>query len=162
LRLSEGAQNNRVVGAHRWVSGCESSPCTAAPPTCAHERCESCVDYNWGTALTDPHPRQPTLRSAGSLQGVPPSCCGRRVAVWRGGRSNRPSRAGKRHDAQAACEPGGGECGGIPDHPPRLHAHRTSPAQALLTILTETCATFDLLSHCHRRVRAVRCALAER
>jgi hypothetical protein len=41
----------------------------------------------------------------------------------------------KRHDAQAACEPGGGECGGVPFHPARLHTHRTSPAQALLTIL---------------------------
>ena len=28
---------------------------------------------------------------------------------------------GKRHDGQAACEPGGGEYGGVPDHPPRLH-----------------------------------------
>ena len=25
-----------------------------------------------------------TLRTAGTLQGVPPSCCGRRVAVWSG------------------------------------------------------------------------------
>ena len=25
----------------------------------------------------------------------------------------------KQHDAQAACEPGGGGCGGVPDHPPR-------------------------------------------
>jgi hypothetical protein len=45
----------------------------------------------------------------------------------------------KRHDAQAAREPGGGACGGVPVHPPRLHTHRTSPAQALLTKLTETC-----------------------
>jgi hypothetical protein len=45
----------------------------------------------------------------------------------------------KRHDGQAACEPGGGEYGGVPDHPPRLHNHRTSPAQALLTTLIETC-----------------------
>jgi hypothetical protein len=45
----------------------------------------------------------------------------------------------KRHDGQAACEPGGGGCGGVPDHPARLHTHRTSLAQALLTILTETC-----------------------
>jgi hypothetical protein len=58
-------------------------------------------------------------------------------------------KAGKRHDAQAACEPGCRGCGGVPVHPARLHTHRTSPAQALLTILTETCATFDLLSHCH-------------
>jgi hypothetical protein len=44
----------------------------------------------------------------------------------------------KRHDGQAACEPGGGGCGGVPVHPARLHTHRTSPDQALLTILTET------------------------
>jgi hypothetical protein len=41
----------------------------------------------------------------------------------------------KRHVVQAACEPGGGGCGGVPVHPARLHTHRTSPAQALLTIL---------------------------
>jgi hypothetical protein len=46
-----------------------------------------------------------------------------------------PTIKGKRHDGQAACEPGGGGCGGIPVHPLRLHTHRTSPAQALLTIL---------------------------
>jgi hypothetical protein len=44
----------------------------------------------------------------------------------------------KRHDAQAACEPGGGGSGGVPVQPPRLPTYRTSPAQALLTILTET------------------------
>jgi hypothetical protein len=40
--------------------------------------------------LSTPQSR-PTLRTAGTLQGVPPSCCGRRVAVWSGGCSNRPS-----------------------------------------------------------------------
>jgi hypothetical protein len=35
------------------------------------------------------------------------------------------------------CRPGGGGCGGVPVHPPRLHTHRTSPAQALLTILAD-------------------------
>jgi hypothetical protein len=40
---------------------------------------------------------------------------------------------------QAACEPGVGGCGGVPVHPARIHTHRTSPAQALLTSLTETC-----------------------
>jgi hypothetical protein len=45
---------------------------------------------------------------------------------------------GERHDAQAACEPGGGGCGGVPVHPAQLHTHRTSPAQALLTIRIET------------------------
>jgi hypothetical protein len=44
----------------------------------------------------------------------------------------------KRLDAQAACEPGGGGRGGVPVHHPRLQTHRASPAQALLTILTET------------------------
>ena len=96
-------------------------------------------DTRLGSSPTHPHPRQPTLRAAGTLQGVVPSCCGRRVAVWSGVCSNRPSRAGKRHDAQAACEPGGRGCGGVPVHPLRLHTHRTSPAQALLTMLTEPC-----------------------
>jgi hypothetical protein len=50
------------------------------------------------------------------------------IRVWRSG-----------NDAQAAYEPGGGGSGGVPVHPARLHTHRTSPAQALLTILTETC-----------------------
>jgi hypothetical protein len=50
-----------------------------------------------------------------------------------------PAIKGKRHDGQAACEPGAGGCGGVPVHPARLHTHRTSPAQALLTTLTETC-----------------------
>jgi hypothetical protein len=44
----------------------------------------------------------------------------------------------KRHEVQAACEPGGGGRGGVPVDPARLHAHRTSPAHALLTILIET------------------------
>ena len=47
-------------------------------------------------------------------------------------------------------------------HPTRLHTHRTSLAQALLTILMRHAATSHLLSHCHRRGYGVRCALAER
>jgi hypothetical protein len=40
---------------------------------------------------------QPTLRTTATLQGVPPSCCGRRVAVRSGACSSRPSTgAGKR------------------------------------------------------------------
>jgi hypothetical protein len=66
----------------------------------------------------------PTLRTAGTLQGVPPSCCGRRVAVW--SVCSNLVKGGKRHDGQAACEPGGGGCGGVPVHPLRLHTHRTS------------------------------------
>ena len=34
-------------------------------------------------------------QTAGSLQGVPPSCCGRRVAVWSGACSNGPSGFGE-------------------------------------------------------------------
>jgi hypothetical protein len=80
-----------------------------------------------------------------------------------GVRSNRPSTGSeRRHDRQAACEPGGGGCWGVPDHLARLHTHRTFPAQALLTILMRHAATSHLLSHCPRRVYDVRYALAER
>jgi hypothetical protein len=48
-------------------------------------------------------------------------------------------RFGEAVGAQAACEPGGGGRGAVPVHPARLHSHRTSPAQALLTIWIETC-----------------------
>jgi hypothetical protein len=49
---------------------------------------------HWGSS--HPHPQsRPTLRTAGTLQGVPPSCCGRRVAVWSGHGSNRPSGFGE-------------------------------------------------------------------
>ena len=136
LCISEGAQKNRVVGAHRREWGCEEAhrALLYLPPVLPRG-CASRVDQNQ-EKLSRTHPRsRPTLRTAGSLQGVPPSCCGRRVAVWSGACSNRPSRAGKRHDTQAACEPGGRGCGGVPVHPARLHTHRTSPAQALLTIL---------------------------
>jgi hypothetical protein len=40
-------------------------------------------DTQLGSSPTHTHDR-PTLRAAGSLQGVPASCCGRRVAVWSG------------------------------------------------------------------------------
>jgi hypothetical protein len=61
---------------------------TGVPRTCAHKRCESRI--NW-EALTHTHPRADPP-SAGTLQGVPPLCCGRRVAVLSGVCSNRPSR----------------------------------------------------------------------
>jgi hypothetical protein len=93
-------------------------------------------DTTWGSSPT--HTPRPTLRTAGTLQGVPPSCCGRRAAGVEWGVFE-PALRSNGNDAQAACEPGGGECGGVPVHPPRLHTHRTSPAQALLTMLTETC-----------------------
>ena len=60
-----------------------------------------------------------------------------------------PALKGKRHDEQAACEPGGGGRGGVPVHPARLQTHRTSLAQCVLTILMRHAATFELLSHCH-------------
>jgi hypothetical protein len=48
-----------------------------------------------GAAHT-PHPQDSrTLRTAGTLQGVPPSCSGRRVAVWSGVCSSRPSGFGE-------------------------------------------------------------------
>jgi hypothetical protein len=61
----------------------------------------------------------------------------------------------KRHDARAACEPGDVGCGGVPVHPARLHSHRTSPAQALLTILTETCCNALTCSRTATVVRGV-------
>jgi hypothetical protein len=104
------------------------------PASAAHATIESIskLGPNWCSL------RAPTLRTAGSLQGVPPSCCGRRAAVWSGACSTIKGLE-KRHDAQAACEPGGGGRGGVPVHPLRLQTHRTSPAQALLTIWIETC-----------------------
>jgi hypothetical protein len=60
--------------------------------------CEGRVDTR-GQALSHTHPqRRPALRTAGTLQGVPPSWFERRVA---GGVCS----TGKRH-GQAACEPG--------------------------------------------------------
>jgi hypothetical protein len=67
-----------------------------------------------------------------------------------------PALKGKRHDEQAACEPGGGGSGGVPVHPPRLRSHRTSPAQALLTILMRHAATLT----CSRTATScVRCPM---
>jgi hypothetical protein len=150
----------RRIGGYVCMGG---SPCTAVTPTCTDkEEVQTAWDLKHSGAAHHPHPG-PARQISRSLQGVPPSCCGRRAAVWSGGCSSRPSRAGKRHDVQAACEPGGRGCGGVPDHPPRLPTHRTSPAQALLTTLIETwpaSPTFDLLSHCHRRGFGVQCALA--
>jgi hypothetical protein len=66
-----------------------------------------------------------------------PSCCGRRASVWSGACSNRPSGGfGEAARRASSLGPGGGEHGGVPVHPPRLRTHRTSPAQALLTILS--------------------------
>ena len=96
LCISEGAQKNRVVGAHRRERGCEEAhrALLYLPPVLPRG-CASRVDQNQ-EKLSRTHPRSiPTLRTAGSLQGVPPSCCGRRVAVWSGACSNRPSGLGE-------------------------------------------------------------------
>jgi hypothetical protein len=62
---------------------------------------------NW--LVPGAHTHRPTLRAAGTLQGVPPSCCERRVAVWSGVCSSRHQGLDKARP-QAACEPGGGGC----------------------------------------------------
>jgi hypothetical protein len=95
VRLTETARE-----AHRWVGVVwGGGPCTAVTPTCTVQlRARVGVEHNWGSSHdhTDPHPQsRPTLRAAGSLQGVPPSCCGRRVAVWSGACSSRPSGFGE-------------------------------------------------------------------
>jgi hypothetical protein len=75
----------------------------------------------------------PTTAHPQSSRCVPISCCG--VACVRADHQGLE----KQHDVQAACEPGGGGCGGVPVHPLQLRTHRTSLAQALLTILVVTC-----------------------
>jgi hypothetical protein len=56
-------------------------------------------------------------------------------AVQRCGVGGEPAvKGGERHDVQAACEPGGGGCGGVPVHPLRLPI--IVRPRALLTILT--------------------------
>jgi hypothetical protein len=101
----------------------EAPPCTAVTPPATVKILTALT--NRESSLSHPHPQ----RTAGTLQGVPPSCCGCRAAVWSGVRSFEPIIKGRRHDAQAACEPDGEECGGVPVHPARQHTHRTSPAK---------------------------------
>jgi hypothetical protein len=108
-------------------------------PTTHQLSCRLQVLAQLGRAHTTHPQSRPTLSTAGTLQGVPPSCCGRRAAVWSGLVRTDHQGLEKRLDAQAACEPGGGGCGGVPVHHLRLHTHRTSPAQALLTTSFETC-----------------------
>jgi len=117
----------------RQVNRCGGSPCTAVTATCTAQAAVG-FDSQRRAALSLTPQSRPTQNSR-YLQDVPPSCCGRRVAVWSGACRTDHQGLEKRHGAQAACEPGGGGCGGVPVHPARLHTHRTSPAQALLTIL---------------------------
>jgi len=129
LCISEGAQKNRVVGAHRREQGCEEAhrALLYLPPVLPRG-CASRVDQNQ-EKLSRTHPQNSrfTPRCPSVVLWTP--CSG---VEWR---VSDPALKGKRHDEQAACEPGGGECGGVPVHPPRLRSHRTSPAQALLTTL---------------------------
>ena len=80
--------------AHRWVWVYGGSPCTAVTLTCTVLKDGFETRHNWA-ALSPSPSEQLTLRTAGSLQGVPPSCCGRRVAVWSGVCSSRPSGFGE-------------------------------------------------------------------
>jgi hypothetical protein len=101
------------------------------PPSIAH--CHKArVDLNLGQrshtrTLMRPQSSRYTPRCPSVVLWTP--CSGVEWRVFE------PTIRGWRGDAQAACEPGGGGCGGVPVHPARLHTHRTSPAQTLLTIL---------------------------
>jgi hypothetical protein len=101
---------------------------------------------------------QLTLRTAGTLQGVPPSCCGRRAAVASGVCSNRP-RVGKRHDAQAACEPGGGGCGArhTSDELTVLYSNGPDDRSVKLALGYVTAATSGCTPHCKAHGGGKRC-----
>ena len=61
------------------------SPCTPVTPTCtAHKGGGFGFEQTQLGQFSHPH-----LRAAGTLQGVPPSCCERRAAVWSGVCSSR-------------------------------------------------------------------------
>jgi hypothetical protein len=127
--------------------------------------------------MISPHPQsRPTLRTAGSLQGVPPSCCGRRVAVWSGSVKDDvkddASEERVRTDHQ-----GFGEAATTRKQPANLAVEVSEKFLSILPDYAATvrpppkrcdhldrdiAATSDLLSHCHRRVYGVRCALVER
>jgi hypothetical protein len=103
-------------------------------------------------------------QTAGSLQGVPPSCCGRRVAVWSRACSNRPSGFGEAARRASSLRTWRWRVRRSPwpssptTHPP--YVPRPSAVDHLDRDMLNP--TSDLLSHCHRRVRGVRCALADR
>ena len=124
LCISEGAQKNRVVGAHRREWGCEEAhrALLYLPPVLPRG-CASRVDQNQ-EKLSRTHPRSiPTLRTAGSLQGVPPSCCGRRVAVWSGVCPIRRSRASgttSKQPANLAVESAEESLSILPDYTPTV------------------------------------------
>jgi hypothetical protein len=126
----------RSRGASGGMEVWGGSPCTAVPHTVPvlTRGCRAGCESRWGKLrgqLSTHAPSEQTHpQNSRSLQGVPPSCCGRRAAVW----VFEPAVKRKRHDVQA-CEPGRRGCGEVPVHPARLPTHRTSPDQALLTTL---------------------------
>jgi hypothetical protein len=132
----------RRIGGYAWVYGEARRALLRLPPVVTRGLKES----RWAlTQLGAAHPPTPpqqthpqnsryTPRCPSVVLWTPCSGCGDAVP---GACSNRPS--GPTATTQAACEPAGGECGGVPVHPPRRHTHRTSPAQALLTMLIEAC-----------------------
>jgi hypothetical protein len=128
---------------HRWmwVYGEAHRALLCLPPVQEGERAALgfCRHTTWGSSLTHAPSEQTHLSSSRFTPRCPS------VVLWTpcsGGewRVFEPAIKRKRHDGQAACEPGGGGCGGVPVHPARLHTHRTSPAQALLTTLLDTFA----------------------
>jgi hypothetical protein len=110
------------------------SPLVLTSRSTNQPRGASCDDGSWGddgmhqdVQYELPTPRQPPPPPAQTRLARLACCTTRRP---------RPlSHNLKRRDTQAACEPGRGGCAGVPVHPARLHTHRTSPAQALVTIL---------------------------
>jgi hypothetical protein len=101
----------------------------------AHHAPASCRPFDTTGQLAHPNPSEQQVHSRCPSVVLWTPCSGVEWGVFE------PAIKGleKRHDVQAACEPGGGGYGGVPVHLSRLHTHRTSPAQALLTILAETC-----------------------
>ena len=79
----------------RQVNRCGGSPCTAVTATCTAQAAVG-FDSQRRAALSLTPQSRPTQNSR-YLQDVPPSCSGRRVAVWSGACPIRPPTVGKRH-----------------------------------------------------------------
>jgi hypothetical protein len=168
VRLTEKTRE-----AHRWVWMyvearhallCDSHLHCAEPGSGEPQIWRAGVGSDTTGAAHTPTPlsqSRPTLRTAGTLQGVPPSCCGRRVAVWSGACSTiRVWRSGTRRASSLRTwrwSVRRSPCPSCPTtHPPYV------PRPSAVDHLIETCCNVDLLSHCHRRVCGVQCTLAER
>jgi hypothetical protein len=153
-----------AVGAHRWYEGVGRLTVHCCTSHLVTRGCEPALTTTVA-ALSHTHPQsRPTLRTAGSLQGVPPSCCGRRAAVWSGVCSDRPSRFGEasttcKQPANLAVEAAEWSLSILPDYTPTVRPRPSAVDHLARDMLNPTS---DLLSHCHRRVYGARCALAER